>query len=214
MELKIDDTKKTWQWDQLAKPPADALRPIAGGRLKGKTDINPQWRLKAMHEQFGAVGHGWTYTIDKVWTEKGASVRNDKGSDDLVMCFVQVSVKTKVDGEWGEPVPGIGGSMLVEKEVGGAYTNDEGYKMALTDALSVALKAHGVAAAIYMGLWDGAKYKDGAINAPPAKYIIDRINKATLEDLESIASEIKGVYHGNDRDAIAKAYKDRLEAVK
>ena len=32
--------------------------------------------------------------------------------------------------------------------------------MALTDALSVAMKQLGVAAKIYEGLWDGSKYRD------------------------------------------------------
>lgn len=206
MELKLDEVKKTWDWDRLAKPPKDALRQISGGRLNGKTDINPQWRLKAMHDAFGGIGHGWTYTIDRTWAEQGA--------EGQVMCFVQVSVKTKVDGEWGQPVPGIGGSMLIEKERSGLHTSDEGYKMALTDALSVALKAHGVAAAIYMGLWDGAKYKDGPINAPSPASVIERIGKATLEELETIASDIRGVYQGKDRDDIAQAYKARVEALK
>ncbi len=203
MELSIKTDKVGWQWDGLAKPPTDALRQISGGRLNGKTDINPQWRLKAMHDAFGGVGHGWTYTIDRTWSEPG--------NDGQVMCFVQVSVKTKVDGQWGEPVPGIGGSMLIEKERSGLHTSDEGYKMALTDALSVALKAHGVAAAIYMGLWDGAKYKDGAINAPSPSTVIERIKTADLDGLEAITKEIKGAYQGADRDAIGKAYQDRIK---
>jgi hypothetical protein len=203
MELKIENPLPNWSWDSLAKPPADALREIKGGRLNGKTDINPQWRLKVMHDTFGPVGHGWTYSIDRTWTEPGA--------DGQVMCFVQVSVKTKFNGEWGQPVPGMGGSMLVEKERNGLHTSDEGYKMALTDALSVALKAHGVASAIYMGLWDGAKYKDGAINAPSPASVITRIKSANAEGLEKIATEIKGIYHGVDRDSIAKAYQDRVK---
>ena len=44
------------------------------------------------------------------------------------------------------------------------YNSDEAYKMAVTDALSVAFKAFGMAAEVYLGNWDGSKYKD----APPA----------------------------------------------
>ena len=55
--------------------------------------------------------------------------------------------------------------MLIAKEKAGLYTSDEAYKMAVTDALSVALKALGVAADIYLGNFDGSKYK----TPPPAK---------------------------------------------
>ena len=48
--------------------------------------------------------------------------------------------------------------MLVEKEKAGLHFNDEAYKMAETDALSVAMKALGVGANIYSGMSDGSKY--------------------------------------------------------
>ena len=38
------------------------------------------------------------------------------------------------------------------------YMSDEAYKMAETDALSVAMKQIGVAADIYMGMFNGSKY--------------------------------------------------------
>jgi hypothetical protein len=49
--------------------------------------------------------------------------------------------------------------MLVEQEKNGLHTNDECFKMAVTDALSVAMKSLGMAADVYKGLWDGTKYK-------------------------------------------------------
>ena len=146
-------------WDKLKRPPASALKTIKAGRLAGMTDCKPQWRYEAMTSLFGACGEGWKYTIDKLWREDG--------SGGQVMAFAQVSVYFLLDegGEWSEPIPGIGGSMLVALEKEGKpderlHTSDEGYKMAVTDALSVALKLLGVAADIYMGSWDGSKYKD------------------------------------------------------
>lgn len=139
-------------WNSLNRPPRSALKEITAGRLKGKSDINPQWRYMAMTELFGPVGIGWKYTIDSTWTTPA--------SKDEVMVFAQVSVSVCVEGAWSQPVPGIGGSTLIASEKGGLYNNDEAYKMAITDALSVAMKMFGVAADIYMGLWDGAKYKD------------------------------------------------------
>ena len=146
----------------LSRPPKDALREIQAGKLKGKTDINPQWRYKAMTEMFGLVGIGWKYEVQKLWTEQGA------GSEKLA--FAQVAVFVKDGDAWSEPIVGIGGSRLVQLEKGAAVSNDEGYKMAVTDAFSTALKMLGVAADIYAGRWDGTKYNDepATLPQPPA----------------------------------------------
>jgi len=145
-------------YDKLSRPPADALKKITGGRINGKTDINPQWRYKAMTEAFGLCGVGWKYTIDRQWIEVGDGVEK--------MAFVNVSVYIKQGDVWSDAIPGTGGSMLTVKEKNGPYNSDEAYKMATTDALSVALKFLGVASAIYAGQWDGTKYIN---SAPPGK---------------------------------------------
>lgn len=141
-------------YKSLSQPPATALRQIIAGNLKGKTDINPQWRYEAMTEKFGLVGIGWKYEIQKLWTENGA-----KGE---VMAFAQVAVfvRNTDTKEWSDPIVGIGGSKLVNAFSAGLQSNDEGYKMAVTDAFSTSLKMLGVAADIYAGRWDGSKYKD------------------------------------------------------
>lgn len=149
----MKDTKEAVKvYESLARPPKDALREIQAGKLKGKTDINPQWRYKAMTEKFGLVGIGWKYEVQKLWTEQGAG--NEK------LAFAQVAVFLKNGETWSEPIMGIGGSRLVALEKGTAVSNDEGYKMAVTDAFSTALKMIGVAADIYAGRWDGTKYKN------------------------------------------------------
>lgn len=121
--------------------PKEAQKTIAAGRLKGFTDINPVWRIKKLTEQFGPAGIGWKYTI----TDK----RMEKGADDTIAAFVDIDMFIKINGEWSDAIPGTGGSMFVAKQNGGLYTSDECYKMALTDALSVACKALGVGANIY-----------------------------------------------------------------
>lgn len=189
-------------WDKLAVPPKTALKPIVAGRLKGKSDINPQWRIQAMTETFGPVGIGWTYSIDKLWTEPG--------SDGQVCAFAIVTVRVK-DGEvWSEPVQGVGGAMLVEKERSGLYTSDEAFKMATTDALSVALKAFGVAAEVYLGNLDGSKYgrqPQTATSAPPAP--VD-LNKQHYMD---IAAELKGAMTPADVDSIMQNRRAWLDAM-
>lgn len=139
-------------YESLSKPPKSALRTIEAGKLKGKTDINPQWRYRAMTEKFGLVGIGWKYEVQKLWTEQGAGAEK--------LAFAQVAVYVKDGNKWSEPIVGIGGSKLVQTEKGTPVSNDEGYKMAVTDAFSTSLKMLGVAADIYAGLWDGSKYRN------------------------------------------------------
>ena len=56
-------------YNALRQPPEYAKKPITGGRMNGKTDINPMWRIKALTEQFGPCGIGWYYTPTKKWLE-------------------------------------------------------------------------------------------------------------------------------------------------
>ena len=135
------DTMDTMDiYDRLRTPPSDALKTIKGGRLAGMTDINPQWRYEAMTQVFGVCGIGWKYQIDK---------SEQVEHDGQIALMVQVSLFIKVDGQWSDPIPGIGGSAIVAKETGGLRLNDEAWKMATTDALSVAMKMVGVGADIY-----------------------------------------------------------------
>lgn len=137
-------------YDAVRAVPEEAKRAITAGRLKGKTDINPMWRIKALTEQFGPCGDGWGYTIDRLWIEEGA-----KGEK---CAFAMISLWYKLeDGTRSEPVVGVGGNMLVANEKSGLYTSDECYKMALTDAISVACKALGFGADVYWGA-DRTKY--------------------------------------------------------
>ena len=139
-------------YNKLSHPPENMLRKITGGKIAGKTDINPQWRYKAMSETFGLVGIGWKYEIMRLWTETGA------GGE--VLGFAQVAVYVKTGDTWSDPIIGVGGSKLVQLEKGQLVSNDEGFKMAITDAFSTSLKMLGVAAAIYEGKWDGTRYTD------------------------------------------------------
>ena len=135
--------------------PESAIKPIVNGRLKGKSDINPVYRIKRMTEIFGPCGFGWRYTIVKQWLENYLQE---------VKAFTVINLYIKMDGEWSEPIPGVGGASFVSVEKSGQYVNDECFKMSLTDALSVAMKALGIAADIYYA-------KDGKnLNPGDSKY--------------------------------------------
>lgn len=162
-------------WNKLKQPPPSALKPIMAGRLKGKSDINPQWRYQALTEQFGPCGIGWKFEVVKLWTEPA--------SDGQVFAFAEVRLYVTADpvdsrGAWSEAIPGIGGSLLLQKESGGIHANDEAYKMAVTDALGTAMKMLGVAADVYAGLWDGTKYRDAPQGAPQTRQMAPGSNGA------------------------------------
>lgn len=153
-------------WNKVKQPPPQALRAIQAGRLKGKSDINPMWRYQAMTEMFGPCGIGWKFEVVKLWTEPA----ND--GQTFAFAHVLLYVKEEVPGRgshvWSDPIPGIGGSLLLQKESSGIHANDEAFKMATTDALGTAMKMLGFAADVYGGLWDGTKYRDAAPHPAPA----------------------------------------------
>ena len=138
-------------YNAVRSVPAEAQKKINGGRLKGMTDINPMWRIKTLTEQFGVCGVGWKYEIVNQWYEATPLV-----NDGELTAHVKINLYIKVDGQWSDPIPGIGGSMLVAKESKSMYVDDECYKKALTDAISVACKALGVGADVY---WEKDKTK-------------------------------------------------------
>lgn len=138
-------------WNKVSQPPKEALKKISGGRLSGMTDIKPQWRVKRMTEVYGLCGIGWKFEVVKLWVEQG--------SHEQVFAFADIKLYIKQDDKWSDPIPGNGGNMLVAKEKAGLHSSDEAFKMAITDALSSSMKMIGVASDIYMGNWDGSKYK-------------------------------------------------------
>lgn len=147
-------------YNSLRVVPEEAKKKIEGGKLKGKTDINPMWRIKALTERFGPCGIGWKYEIKDKKLEHGA-----KGE---IAAFVDIDLFYIQDGIWSEPIPGTGGAMFVATEKQQLVTNDECFKMALTDAISVAGKALGLAADVYYEK-DSTKYDGyGALVPEPA----------------------------------------------
>ena len=150
--------EKMGLYEAFRSVPETAKKQISGGRLKGMTDINPMWRIKALTERFGPCGFGWTYTI--------TGKRLEPGADGEVAAFVDIELSVKDGDTWSAPIPGTGGAAFISKERNGAYTSDECFKMALTDALSVACKALGMGADIY---WekDRTKYDPRAPGIQP-----------------------------------------------
>lgn len=136
----------------VSRVPQDALKTITAGRLKGKSDINPAWKTAAFTELYSLCGEGWYFDVidEKI-------VPCEATGEVLLFMKLNLFYKTK-EGEWSMPVLGYGGDYIVKKERDGLRTNDEAYKMTLTDALGNAMKQIGVAHSVYRGFWDGSKY--------------------------------------------------------
>lgn len=163
-------------WNKVKAVPSTAIKPINGGRLKGMSDINPTWRLKVLTETFGVCGFGWKYEI--------ISERLEHGCNDEISAFVRINLFVKIEGKWSEPIAGTGGSSFVAKEKAGLYQSDECFKMALTDAISVACKALGVGADVY---WDKDKTKYNT-NTPTHEQKTE-INQQQIKRVYALAGE-------------------------
>ena len=144
-------------YNKFRSVPAEAQKKIAAGKLKDFTDINPMWRIKMLTEMFGPCGFGWYIESEEHWTE---CIGNEIGA----FCKVMLRVKHPETGEWSAPIVGIGGSKLSGKGVGDGL-NDEAYKMAYTDAISICCKNLGMAADIYYAK-DRTKYNSYVEQTP------------------------------------------------
>ena len=155
-------------YERVRSVPTEAKKAIEAGRLKGKSDINPMWRIKKLTEVFGPVGFGWYTEVVKTWTEV------DENSD--VAVFVDINLFVKKDGEWSKPIYGNGGNKLISHErkyesgtqVLVPYLDDDAYKKAYTDAISVAAKALGVGADVYFEK-DVTKYDTALSQSEPVQ---------------------------------------------
>jgi len=159
--------------------PKEAQKPIQGGRLKGMTDINPMWRIKALTEQFGAVGKGWYYEV--------LEQRLENGDNGVIMAFVTINLFVKYDEEWSKPIIGLGGSSFVAKEKAGLYTSDECFKMAFTDALGIACKSLGIGANVW---WDSDRSKyDNPVEEQPKEQHTNQQETPTTEQIKKSISD-------------------------
>ena len=146
-------------YNKVREVPKNAQKTIAAGRLKGMTDINPQWRIEKLTEIFGPCGDGWyTKEIKREFVN---------GANEEIMCFLDIELYVNYkkpmnlsENSWSKQIFGTGGSTFIAKESKGLYTSDEAVKMAYTDAISVACKQLGFGADIYWNKSD-SKYNKG-----------------------------------------------------
>lgn len=181
-------------YDACRSVPESAKKAITAGRLKGKTDINPMWRIKRLTEQFGPCGIGWYYKPVRKWLETHG---------DETAAFVDIELYVKIGGEWSMPIAGTGGSMFAARQKDGVYVSDECYKMATTDAISVACKQLGVGADVY---WDADRTKYDDPKAPTTMQQAEApVDKQRAELIGQMQTEMQRTGYG--AKAVLKTYK-------
>lgn len=180
-------------YNSVRAVPETAKKKISGGRISGFTDINPMWRIMVLTELFGPSGVGWyVEVVDK----------RLESADGEVAVFVDINLYVKYNGEWSKPIFGTGGSTFVAKEKGGTRMSDECFKMAYTDALSVACKALGIGANVY---WEKGETK---YNVEKKDAQEKRVNEAMVNtlcgQLQRTGVGLKGMLANYDVKAIGE----------
>jgi hypothetical protein len=165
-------------YEKVRVVPKEAQKSITGGRLKGMTDINPMWRIKMLTEQFGMCGVGWYYKVTNQWMV-------DHGEE--TAAFVMLDLFVKENGEWSQPISGVGGSMFASKEKNGVYVDDECFKKATTDAISVACKQLGIGADIYWAK-DSTKYTTAA-DIPTQRDMNSAITETEYKEIAALVQK-------------------------
>ena len=188
-------------YNKLKSVPQEYLKTIQAGRLKGMSDIKPQWRIQQLTEVFGPCGIGWkiqnlSYSYKEVGQE--------------IVCNCYLELLFKYNNEWSEPIPASGGNKLATMERNGLYVSDEAEKMAYTDALSVACKMIGVASDVYMGhggKYDNPKDNNQSQQTNDLKWLnVLDANKKPTQDYKIVCGKIQALQY-KSLDDIRKDYK-------
>lgn len=138
-------------YNRVRAVPAEAKKEILAGRLKGKSDISPLWRIQTLTREFGPAGIGWyTEIADK-------QVETATNGERAIYLHIRLYIRDE-KGEWSKPIEGFGGAMILSNESKGAYLDDDAFKKAYTDAISQACRSLGIGADVYWAN-DATKYQ-------------------------------------------------------
>lgn len=181
---------------QVQDTPKEAQKSFNNGRFSG-TDINPMWRIKKLTELFGPAGIGW-------WTDDENYImeKSDETNEVAVFCTLKLFYKDPDTGEVSHGVTGVGGNKFVVAQRNGTFCNDEAFKMAYTDALSIACKALGFSADIYYAN-DRTKYTMNN-DAQPAANGMTVDNAQTIAEIDKLARQITANMTAEEKTAFAK----------
>lgn len=182
-------------YNRVREVPAEAKKEINAGRLKGKTDINPLWRIQTLTREFGPAGVGW-------YTEIADSHIEVSGNEKAI--YLHLRLYTKQGNEWSKPIEGFGGAMIISQEKSGLYFDDDAYKKAYTDAISQACRSLGIGADVYWAN-DATKYQSDL----SWENYINSLN--TAEELDAMWAQYGNQLRGNK--TVIAAFNKRKKAI-
>lgn len=227
-------------WEQVCTTDPAKTSQIGFGESKGKTSVNPQYRIKMATEHLGPIGIGWGYEIKEERFDNGAAVFDADGnhSDFELVHTIRLELWYMLDGERGTVQQYGHTPYKYLKADGSKWITDKEYaKKTLTDALGKCLSMLGFNSDIYEGEYDSAAYVSAIADEFEIKNATDqeakRIEKEQeyrdrLEkNIELIGTsqskhEVEGIYktflvaakRKNDKEGIeriTKATKERVD---
>lgn len=170
-------------YGQVQDTPKEAQKAFNNGRFSG-TDINPMWRIKKLTEIFGPAGFGW-------WTQNEKFIFEpcEATGEIAAFCTLELVVVDPETKEPSKPITGIGGNKFLVSQKSGKYCNDEAYKMAYTDALSIACKSLGFSHDIYFAS-DRTKYTMSG-DSQPADQNIPAPTESLQDVIKKVDAQVK-----------------------
>lgn len=197
----MEKNKNLELYNRVREVPPEAQKPIQAGRLKGKTDINPLWRIQTLTREFGPAGIGW-YTETERWTEEHGNER---------AIYLHIKLYIKQNGEWSKPIEGYGGAMVLSQEKNGLFFDDDAAKKAYTDAISQACRSLGIGADVYWSN-DATKYQqEKALEATLRQLIDEYIPSLTSREQMNGCWAQYSPYYGKNAEFKAAFAKRQME---
>lgn len=188
----MESKMKTDFYNRAKETPEVAKKAITGGKLNNFTSIVPQYRFQVLTEEFGPCGEGWGITPMGSRIERCSDLQETVIVVDLELWYISnISGKACV-------IPGTGTAFFTKIEKGKLVMDDEAFKKANTDALSVCCKYLGIGADVYWN--DGSKYDtlmgdESDVPKPAAKGKKPEAEKpkGKLLEMDAIISEARAM---------------------
>lgn len=163
-------------------------------------------------QHFGICGFGWKTVVDRMWIEPGAN------GEQTAHVQISLYVRDPETKEWSDAIIGVGGAAFVANEKSGPFTDDDCYKKAYTDAISIACKALGMAADVYYEKDPDSKYTGSGDDPVPPQNVPPQNPPVPFPEAEPIPYEkaltmqyqgvaLRDIYK-QDRTTISQIYND------
>lgn len=139
---------------------------------KTLTTTDPMYQVMRMTDYFGPVGQGWTYAVNYTYTDKN------------VFAELKIGWRENINEpfNWYGPVSAVNSLYKSNDSL-----DDEAPKKAMTDALTKAFSHLGVAADVFLGMFDNSKY----VESMKEKFTVVKSNGTEIKHKVIKPQEVK-----------------------